>query len=133
MEAWCRKKGEERTFALDKIRSWRLTDKYFLLKDLRSSLNNVQETFGPYVDERKTEIVVHFSPEVKQYFLRKKWIKEQEEKDLSDGWIEVKFKVRGIESFKKWLYRWLPYFKVVSPKWLKKEIQKELKEALTLT
>jgi predicted DNA-binding transcriptional regulator YafY len=131
VEAWCRKKQAERTFALDKILSWRLTDRYFLPKTEVASVEEIQEAFGPYVDAEKEEVVVHFSPEVKQYFLRRKWVKEQEEKELSDGWLEVKFKVRGVHGFKKWLYRWIPYFKVISPDWLKEEIKKELETALS--
>ena len=130
VQAWCRKKEGERTFALDKIRSWRLTDRYFLPKNEVTSVGKIQETFGPYIDAEKEEVVVHFSPEVRQYFLRRKWVKDQECKELQGGWLEVKFKVRGVHVFKHWLYRWLPYFKVISPEWLKEEIQEELKEAL---
>ena len=71
---------------------------------------------------------MHFSPEVKQYFLRRKWVKEQEVKELPNGWLEVRFKVRGLEGFKHWLYRWLPYFKVISPPHLREMVRKELTE-----
>ena len=130
VEAWSRKRQAERTFALDKIRSWKLVDRYFLPKDEVSPAKRVEEAFGPYVDEKKEEIIVHFAPEVKQYFLRRKWVKEQEERELPDGWLEVRFRVRGIDVFKHWLYRWIPYFKVISPEWLKEEIKEELQEAL---
>ena len=129
VEAWCRKKQAERTFALDKIRSWRLTDRYFLPKEEITSSQRVEEAFGPYVDEKKEEVIVYFSPEVKQYFLRKKWVKEQEEKELSNGWLEVKFRIRGIKLFKQWLYSWIPYFKIVSPRWLVEEVRKDLETA----
>ncbi len=130
VEAWCRKKQAERTFAFDKIRSLKFTGKYFLPREEISNISKVQEAFGPYVDAKKEEVIVNFAPEVKEYFLRRKWIKEQEEKELPNGWLEVKFRVRGVEVFKHWLYRWLPYFKVISPEWLKKEIVKDLKRAL---
>ena len=131
VQAWCRKRKGQRTFALDKILSWRLTDRYFLPKTEVASVEEIQEAFGPYVDAEKEEVVVHFSPEVKQYFLRRKWVKEQEEKELPDGWLEVRFKVRGVHGFKHWLYRWLPYFKVISPDWLREEIKEDLKKALS--
>ncbi|OAG27549.1 hypothetical protein TH606_06165 [Thermodesulfatator autotrophicus] len=95
-------------------------------------MKEVQETFGPYIGDEIEEVVIHFAPEVRQYFLRKKWIKDQEYRDLDNAWLEVRFKVRGIEGFKHWLYRWLPYFKIVSPEWLREEVRKELSQALRI-
>ena len=130
VQAWCRKKNGLRTFALDKIRSWRLTDQYFLPNRDVPSVEEVQETFGPYVDAEIEEVVLHFAPEVRQYFLRKKWLKDQECRDLENGWLEVRFKVRGLEGFKHWLYRWLPYFKIISPDWFREEVRQDLRQAI---
>jgi len=130
VQAWCRKKNGPRTFALDKIRSWRLTDQYFLPNREMPSVEEVQETFGPYVDAEMEEVELHFAPEVKQYFLRKRWLRDQECRDLENGWLEVRFKVRGLEGFKHWLYRWLPYVKIISPEWFREKVYKELSKAL---
>jgi len=130
VHAWCRTREAQRTFALDKIRSWQLTDFYFNPRKEVLSLREVQEAFGPYIDGPSQEVIVHFSPEVKQYFLRRKWVKEQECRRLPDGWLEVRFKVRGLEGFKHWLYRWIPYFRIVSPPSLAKEITGDLRSVL---
>ncbi|NPA48596.1 MAG: WYL domain-containing protein [Thermodesulfobacteria bacterium] len=133
VHAWCRTRDAQRTFALDKIRSWRLTDKYFLPRKDILSLEDIEEAFGPYVDEDPQEIVVHFSPEVKEYFLRRKWTRDQKCRELENGWLEVVFSVRGLSGFKHWLYRWLPFFRIVSPAWLAEDIKRDLKTFLSTT
>ncbi len=128
LQAWCRTKEAQRTFALDKIRSWELTEKRFVPRRDMPSVEEIYESFGPYIDQTPKEVVVQFSPEVKQYFLRRKWLKVQECRELQNGWLEVKFKVRGLEGFKHWLYRWLPYFKIVSPPSLRDMVNEDLTE-----
>lgn len=130
VHAWCRIKEGQRTFALDKIRTWQLTDRYFVPRKEIPSLEEIQGAFGPYVDETPREVIVHFAPEVRQYFLRRKWVKEQKCRELEDGWLEVRFRVRGLYGFKHWLYRWLPYFRVVTPESLAQEIEKDLRAFL---
>ncbi len=129
--SWCRTKEGQRTFALDKIRTWQLTDRYFIPRRELPSVEEIQKTFGPYVDEKPQEVIIHFAPEVKQYFLRRKWVKDQECRELENEWLEVRFIIRGLEGFKHWLYRWIPYFKVVAPKTLAQKIERDLKEFLS--
>lgn len=129
VHAWCRTKKGQRTFALDKIRSWKLTERYFVPRKDVPSVEEIREAFGPYVDEEPQEVIVRFGPEVKQYLLRRIWMKDQKCQELSDGWLEVRFKVRGLSGFKYWLYRWLPHFQVVAPDSLRDEIREDLRLA----
>ncbi len=130
VHAWCRKRDAQRTFALDKIRSWQLTDTFFVPRREIPALEEIWETLGPYVDEKPREVVVRFAPEVKQYFLRRKWVRDQECRELPDGSLEVRFKVRGLTGFKHWLYRWLPWFKILSPESLAREVEEDLRSYL---
>ncbi len=130
VHTWCRTREGQRTFALDKIRRWHLTDSYFIPRKDVSSLEEIQETFGPYVDGDLQEVTVHFAPEVKQFFLRRKWVKEQKCRELANGWLEVRFKVRGLHGFVHWLYRWIPYFRIISPESLAREVKNDLIRAL---
>ncbi|HFC97393.1 MAG TPA: WYL domain-containing protein [Thermosulfurimonas dismutans] len=130
VHAWCRTKEGQRTFALDKIRTWQLTDRYFVPRKEVPSVEEIQEAFGPYVDETPREVIVHFAPEVKQYFLRRKWVRNQECRELPDGSLEVRFRVRGLTGFKHWLYRWLPWFRILSPESLAREVEEDLRSYL---
>lgn len=129
--ARCRRSDKMRTFALDKMRSVRRTGKYFILrKEEMIPPERVEETFGPSVDSPKVEVIARFSPEVKEYFLRKKWVKEQAVKELENGWIEVSFKIRGIGIFKKWLYSWIPHVRIIKPETLREEFERDLQKVL---
>jgi len=130
VHAWCRKREAQRTFSLDKIKRWELTDIPFFGRDEIPPPEDIRRTIGPYVSEKLEEVVVRFSPEVKQYFFRRKWTRDQEVRKLSEGWIEVRFRVKGLEGIKHWLYRWIPYFEVVSPPELVQEIREDLSEFL---
>lgn len=130
VHTWCRARDAERTFALDKISSWRRTGRYFLPRKEVHSLKDVEEAFGPYVDDEPQEVVVRFDEVVSQYFFRRKWVKDQEVTRLDDGSVEVRFTVRGVQGLKHWLYKWLPWFEIVSPSWLREEVVSDLKTAL---
>lgn len=120
-----------RTFALDKVLSLRRTGKYFSSKeDLEIDPKRIEEAFGPFPDQEKRRIVIMVAPEIREYFLRKRWVKEQEVRELEGGFLEVTFYVRGLEVFKHWLYSWLPYIKILHPKELAEELTRDLKKAL---
>ncbi|MEN3039548.1 MAG: transcriptional regulator [Candidatus Kryptonium sp.] len=129
--ARCRKSREYRTFALDKIKSLKRTGKYFLPDEEGIvSPEKIEEAFGPYPDESKKEVVIIAEPEVKEFFLRKKWIKDQEVEELDDGRLKVSFKVRGLKIFKHWLYSWLPFITILKPEELRKQLKLDLLESI---
>ena len=132
LQAWCRTQKARRTFSLNNIKQLEILEKYFVPKSklLKNAL--VYEAIGPYVDTDKEEVVFQIAPEIKDTFLRKKWVKDQKVIELENDWLEITFKVRGLKGLKFWLYRWIPYFKIISPRWLKEEMLKELKKTITL-
>ncbi len=48
-------------------------------------------------------------------------MQSQRERELKDGRLELRFRVNGLEGITHWIYRWLPYVEVVSPKELKRD------------
>jgi predicted DNA-binding transcriptional regulator YafY len=42
----------------------------------------------------------------------------------------LRFSVNGLEGIARWIYRWLPYVEVVSPKELRQGVKEELGKAL---
>ena len=131
LRAYCRLRKEWRTFALDRVKRWRLLNKHFLPKLLGDDVGKeVSKAFGTYMNGEVQEVVVRFSPEMKTFFQRKTWHPSQKNTELEDGWLEVRFETSGLEALKYWLYRWIPHVKVVSPEKLRKEMIEDLRTQL---
>ena len=131
LRAHCRLREDWRTFALDRVKQWRLLNKYFVPKLLGDDVGKeVSKAFGTYMDGEVEEVVVRFSPEMKTFFQRKTWHPSQKNTELDDGWLEVRFETSGLEALKYWLYRWIPHVKVVSPPSLREEMIEDLKRQI---
>jgi len=129
LRGYCRLREEFRTFALDQIRSLKILSEHFVPENI-SPEEELSGTFGTFVDGEPVEVVLCFQPEIKSQVLRKKWHPSQKEKPLKDGSLELKFTVNGWDGIKPWIYRWLPWVTVVSPKELKELVKKEITQAL---
>ena len=128
LRGYCHLREELRTFALDRIVSLKGLKEHFIPKGI-SSEDELSGAFGNMLDGEPVEVILRFDPEIKPQILRKKWHQSQQEKDLKDGKIELRFKINGTEGIKQWIYRWIPYVEVVEPRELRDEIRSELKEA----
>jgi predicted DNA-binding transcriptional regulator YafY len=127
LRAYCRLREDWRTFALDRVRSWKIWEKSFVPRLFGDDVGReVASGFGTYVDGELEEVVVQFSPEIRSYVERRVWHPSQENRSLDNGWLEVRFVTSGTEGLKYWLYRWTPHFKVVRPASLRQEIMEDL-------
>ena len=128
LRAYCRMREEWRTFALERMRECKVLENCFMPRMAGDELNqDLERGFGTYTDGPEEEIVVRFAPEAKAFVQRRKWHASQKNTELPDGSIEVRFFTDGMEGAKRWLYRWTPYFRVLKPNWLRKEMAKELR------
>ena len=118
-----------RTFSLDRIKSLKVIDEHFPPRNV-SPEEELSSSFGVWLDGEMTDVVLRFDKSFKDYISRRKWHESQKEKILKNGRLEVRFKVSGLKDIKHWIFRWLPYVEVVSPKTLKDDIKKDLKQAL---
>lgn len=131
LRAYCRLRKEWRTFALDRVKRWRLLNKHFLPKLLGDDVGKeVSKAFGTYMDGEVEEVIVRFSPEIKTFFQRKTWHPSQKNTERDDGWLEVRFETSGLEALKYWLYRWIPHVKIVSPDWLREQMIEDLRRQI---
>ena len=129
LRAYCHLRQSMRTFALDRIISLKVLNEHFHPRNM-SPDEELASTFGAWLDEEVVDVKLRFDKDFKRYILRRKWHKSQEEKELKDGRLEIKFRVNGLKDIKHWIYRWIPYVEVVSPKKLKESVRKDIKEAL---
>ena len=126
---YCHLREEPRTFALDRIISIKLLEEHFLPRNI-SPEEELSGAFGAYMDGEPIEVVLRFDEDIKPYIRRKIWHQSQNLLELDDSRLELHFKVNGLDGIVQWVYRWLPYVEVVSPKELREIVCKELKMAL---
>jgi predicted DNA-binding transcriptional regulator YafY len=129
LRGYCHLREGFRTFALDRIRSLQILNEHFLPKKIEPE-DDLAGSFGGFVDGKPVEVIMRFDPEIKAFVLRKKWHPSQQEKELKDKRLEVKFTVNGLEGIKQWIYRWIPYVEVVEPKELIDDMKSDLKKEL---
>ena len=128
LRAYCRERKEPRLFALDRMESLKVLDQNFLPKP-EITPEEFKEAFGVITDGDPVTVVLRFDKSCKPY-LKRFAFPGQEEKELPDGRIELRFRTSGLKGVKLWLYRHIPHFEVVEPKGLKEEIRTELQAAM---
>jgi predicted DNA-binding transcriptional regulator YafY len=127
LRAYCRLRADWRTFALDRIREWEVTEKPFIPRLRGPELEeDLGKGFGDYMDGETVQVVVRFTPEIRPHLERKIWHPSQKNKILKDGSLEISLATSGVEALKSWLYRWIPHFKVIQPNFLVHEILSEI-------
>jgi predicted DNA-binding transcriptional regulator YafY len=129
LRGYCHLREEPRTFALDRVISLKVLEEYFIPRNIAPE-EELSGAFGTVVDGEPVEVVLRFDEEIKPYLQRKKCHQSQRERELKDGRLELRFSVNGLEGIGRWIYRWLPYVEVVSPKELRKGVKEELETAL---
>jgi len=129
LRGYCHLREDFRTFALDRIMSLKVLHKHFLPKKI-SPEDELSGSFGNIVDGEPVEVVLRFDADTKPYVLRRKWHLSQEEKELEDGRLEIRFTVNGLEGIRPWIYRWIPYVEVVEPEELRDVMRDELEMAI---
>ena len=126
MRGFCRLRKELRLFALDKIDSLTVLDKYFVKKVNLVAGEELAGAACVVLDGEPVDVVLRFDEKMKPYMLRAKWFPSQKNKELPDGRLEMKLRINGFVGLKSWIYRWIPYVEVVEPKELREEMRKDV-------
>jgi predicted DNA-binding transcriptional regulator YafY len=129
LRAYCCLREEVRTFALDRIDALRVLEEHFVPR-LRSGNEELDLAFGSFLDGEPVDVVLLFDPKIGDYVRRRRWHPSQRERVLTDGRVEVRFRVNGLEGIGRWIYRWLPEVEVVGPAELRERMKADLKKAL---
>ena len=123
---YCHLRKTIRSFALDRIMEIKERNLYFSTQpdfDLKTYLS----TPWGIVDGKEARVKVRFKKEISDYILRKdKWHSSEKRTVLPNGDVELSFTVAGVDEIKRWIYSWLPHAEVIRPRWLRKQIKKEL-------
>lgn len=125
--AYCHYRKSVREFALDCVKSARLTKRHYSIPADFS----MEEYFKPgwhiITYGNPVEVVLRFSSEIARWIKRRRWHPTQIIEENKDGSILFKVKLTGTEEIKRWTYSWAPHCEVLAPKELRKEVAKEVK------
>lgn len=120
----CRLRGELRIFAVDRIRSLRLTEERFTLPEDPRIDAYLDESFGVFLGDTQ-RVRIRFAPDVAGYIREKIWHKTQSIRELEDGSVEFEARVAGTDEIKFWIMKWGAGARVLEPAALCEEIRAE--------
>jgi predicted DNA-binding transcriptional regulator YafY len=129
LRGYCCLREEFRTFALDRMEALQVLEEYFVPRQ-RSGDEELAASFGSFLDGEPEEVTLAFDPEIRPYIQRRRWHSSQEEEELADGRLMIRFRVKGLEGIGRWIYRWLPQVEVLAPPSLREKIQEDLRKGL---
>ena len=118
--------GQLRTFALERIETFAVTDERFEPRPLpqHSFEHSLGVHNGPPVD-----VAIEFDPRVAEYVQGREWHKTQSFEDLADGAVRMTMQVSDDRSLRAWILSFGPLARVTAPSHLAQEIFEEIQEA----
>jgi predicted DNA-binding transcriptional regulator YafY len=125
----CGLREDIRIFALDRIKSLRLTDEAFQIPEDFRIEDFMQTSFGVF-HGKPQNVRIRFAPEVAGYIKEKTWHATQKLTFQSDGSVIFEARVAGTDEIKYWLMSWGARAEVLSPATLRDEMLSEAQNML---
>ncbi|RLA95327.1 MAG: hypothetical protein DRG83_18755 [Deltaproteobacteria bacterium] len=122
----CHLRDEVRVFALDAIHKIEKSIHTFQYPDNFNLEEFFSSSFGIYTG-KKQKVIVQFYEPVARHILRRNFHCSQRNEIQSDGSVISSFEVLGLEEIKRWLYKWIPDFRILEPESLTQEICSDVK------
>lgn len=120
---------QERTFAVMRMETIRLTEERFELPDRYAG----QSRFGPLfglMEERPRKVVLHVQANIAHLFQECQWHPTQRETPLRGGGLAVSFTAGGLEEIAWWVLSYGERVKVIAPVALVRLVTDKLAKAL---
>lgn len=130
--AFCRHRKGVRTFMVDRIRKWELTDsKYKIPPDFNFDqyISSGFKVLGGVEDQ---EVILRVHPILKPQITEQTWHPSQQVEELEDGWLRVRFRLGALEEIKTWIQGYAPYIIVDKPEELAEDIISAFVESVNL-
>jgi predicted DNA-binding transcriptional regulator YafY len=125
----CGLRQDIRIFALDRIKSLKLTDETFEMPEDFKVEDFMQTSFGVF-HGKPQNVRIRFAAEVAGYINEKIWHKTQKIQPQKDGSLIFEARVAGTEEIKFWLMTWGSKAEVLSPAALRDEMVSEAEAML---
>jgi len=130
--AWSSRRGEIRTFKMDRIEDVHVTKIPAVVPDEFDLEEWLEHSFGVF-RSGNTELLtirVHFSRDVARYVRESRWHRSQKLFPQSDGSLIVDFQLADTQEIKRWIMSFGPSATVLEPPELVDEIQSDLMRML---
>lgn len=129
VRGYSHRSGEERLFAVDRMKQVTLTEDRFEIPASYSSTDRYVQQFG-LIEELPQEVTIVFSKEVTHFMQERQWHPSQRIKKLKNGSVEVSFHAGGLDEIAYWVLSWGKEAKVLSPPKLVKIMTDQLSKSL---
>lgn len=123
--------GKLKTFVFTKIQGMKLLQNKFE-PDLEI-MKHISEDKGVWIKTKSIEIVLRIDSQVASYFKRRELIANQViDKELEDGSLILSTKVGHINQVLPIVKYWIPNIQIISPEYMKTQLQMELSNYLEI-
>lgn len=130
VHAHCNLRNEIRSFALDCIKEFKITEKPYIIPQDFSMDDYFKSGWHIIQYGEPVEVVLKFAKECARWIKRKNWHPTQVIEEREDGSIIFKVTVQGTKELKWWTYHWIPYCEILSPPELRREVMEEMRGML---
>lgn len=119
-------------FRLDRISKADMQKKTFLIDENKYAELMKQSVNIFFEDERNIEVTLKIAAQVAHYFKQKNYFPEQKIiKEEKSGDIILTCKISKATEILMIIFHWIPYIKVITPKEIKDEVKRQVKNYLS--
>lgn len=122
-----------KTFTFSKIEKFKWEDDTKIFTPKKDFVNQIaQNDINWFTTDELIEVTLQIGNEAKEYFKRKESLSNQKIIDQNETHFIISTKISYDDEILKLVKYWIPYIKIVKPKYLKEKLDIELREYLTV-
>lgn len=131
LHAWCHSRGEERDFALERIRAIAALATTFPAPDLSAIKAKLAQRFSVVTDSL-VEVAIRFDADEARRIRERIWHPSQQITDHADGSCTLTMTVEGLPSITRWVLSYGRHARVLSPPALVRLVEEEIRAMAAL-
>ncbi len=127
---YCHLRREIRTFALDCIRSYLITDRHYDIPPGFNMVDHFKQGWHMIQYGEPVEVVLKIANRYARWIKRRRWHPTQVIEEQNDGFLIFRVTLQGTRELKWWTYHWIPYCEIIAPPELREEVIGEMRAML---
>lgn len=127
---WCHLRDDMRTFALHRIRRYKVLKEKFTLKEGFDLDKWLESAFLLEHADGEQTVRIKFDPLSARYALERTWHRSQQVTTHGDGACTIQFNTQSLDEVKRWVLKFGSGAEVIDPPELRKRVMDELSSAL---
>lgn len=129
--AWCLHRKGWRTFHLARMSRTACADQTFARRPWAEWQHHVHGSFGVFQGHEREQAVLHFTAFRAAWVRHEVWHKDQEQRDLPDGGLELRFPVADYREVVMHILRYGADVRVIAPEKLHQAVREEVQRLST--